>query len=98
MRARGLLAALRMTVKDIRSMTQMMLKADGLWTDAQSRRRLRQVRVAFAAGLLPRFRHYLMPGYDPAKHRDPEVMLKWLARYAAGEDLRKLPAEALDRL
>ena len=29
-----------------------------------------------------------MPAYDPAKHHDPDVMLKWLARYAAGEDLR----------
>jgi predicted metal-dependent hydrolase len=97
MRARGLIAALIMTVKDIRDMAQMMIKADGLWDDAQARRRLRKVRIAFAVGLLPRFRHYLMPAYDPAKHHDPDVMLKWLARYAAGEDLRKLPADALDR-
>ena len=98
MRARGLFAALVMTVKDIRAMAQMMLKADGLWNDAESQRRLRKVRIAFAVGLLPRFRHYLMPGYDPHKHRDPDVMLHWLARYAAGEDLRKLPADALDKL
>jgi predicted metal-dependent hydrolase len=98
MRARGLFAALVMTVKDIRSMAQMMLEVDGLWTDAQSQRRVRQVRIAFARGLLPRFRHYLKPGYDPEKHCDPELMLNWLARYAAGEDLRKLPPEALDKL
>ena len=98
MRARGLIAALVMTVKDIRSMTQAMLKADGLWSDRESQRRLRGVRIAFARGLLPRFRHYLMPGYDPAAHRDPELILHWLARYAAGEDLRKLTPDALDRL
>ena len=43
MRARGLLSALLMTVKDIREMAQMMIKADGLWDDAQARRRLRKV-------------------------------------------------------
>ena len=98
LRVRGLLSALVMTVKDIRMLAQSMLRSDGLWTDPASRRRLRAVRIAFARGLVPRFRHYVMPGYDPAAQPDPATSLAWLARYAAGEDLRAIAPEALDGL
>ncbi len=96
LRVVGFLAALAMTLKDILAMTRYMLRVDGLWGQRACRRRLWRLRLAFVRGLVPRFRHYLMPGYDPRAQPDPECMLRWLARYQAGEDLRSLPLHALD--
>jgi predicted metal-dependent hydrolase len=95
MRVIGLLAALVMSVKDIRRMVRYMLEVDGTWNDRESQRRLRRVRLAFARGLLPKLRSYLLPRYHPAHYPDPPVMLAWLERYAAGEDLRQITTSSL---
>jgi uncharacterized protein len=96
LRVTGLLAALIMTVKDIRRMVRHMLEVDGTWSDRACRRRLRRVRIAFARGLLPKLLGYLRPGYHPAHYPDPPVMLAWLERHAAGEDMRQMTASSLD--
>jgi uncharacterized protein len=95
MRVIGLLAALVMTVKDIRRMVRHMLEVDGSWSDRACRRRLQGVRLAFARGLLPKLLSYLRAGYHPARYPDPPVMIAWLERYAAGEDLRQMTASSL---
>jgi predicted metal-dependent hydrolase len=96
MRVLGLLAALAMTVRDIQRMVRYMLEVDGTLRERACRQRLRRVRLAFARGLLPRLRHYLRPRYHPSHHPDPPEMRRWLARYAAGEDLSRLSPHALD--
>jgi len=96
LRLRGFLAALLMTVKDILGMTRYMLRVDGLLGKADCRRRLWQLRFAFLRGLLPRLRHYLGPRYDPRAQPDPECMLRWIARYHAGEDMNALAFPTLD--
>jgi predicted metal-dependent hydrolase len=96
LRVVGLLAALAMTLKDILGMTRYMLRVDGLWEQRECQRRLWRLRFAFLRGLVPRFRHYLLPSYDPEVQPDPECMLRWLARYHAGEDLNALTLSTLD--
>lgn len=96
MRVVGLLAALVMTVRDIRRMVLYMLEVDGTARDRACLGRLRRVRLAFARGLLPRLRHYFRPSYHPSRYPDPPVMLRWLERYSAGEDLSRLSPAMLD--
>jgi uncharacterized protein len=95
MRVAGLVAALVMTVKDIRRMVRHMLEVDGSWSDRVCRRRLQRVRIAFARGLLPKLLGYLRPGYHPAHYPDPRVMVAWVERHAAGEDMRQMTASSL---
>jgi hypothetical protein len=54
------------------------------------------VRLALAFGILPRLRGYFRPGYHPSQFADPPALRWWLARYAAGADLRTLAPSALD--
>jgi predicted metal-dependent hydrolase len=96
LRVAGLLAALVMTVKELHAMVHYMLAHDGLWTERASRRRLRSVRLAFLRGFVPRLFGYFRPGYHPSQYPDPELMLRWIARYAAGEDLRQLTARTVE--
>jgi predicted metal-dependent hydrolase len=97
MRVAGLLAALVMSFIDIKRMVRYMLQVDGTWHDRDCQRRLRRVRLAFARGLLPRLRSYLLPRYHPSRCPDPPEMLVWLERYASGEDLRQISAASLAR-
>lgn len=98
MRIYGLLAALVMSVKDIKRMARHMLEVDGTWHDRECQRRLSRVRRAFARGLLPRLISYFRPSYHPSRYPDPPVMLAWLERYAAGDDLSRLTKTGLDAL
>jgi uncharacterized protein len=95
LRVAGLIAALVMSVRDIRRMVQYMLEVDGTWRDRACRRRLQRVRLAFARGLLPRLLGYVLPRYHPSRHPDPAPMLAWLERYAAGESLTHVTVASL---
>lgn len=96
MRVRGLLAALVVTVKDIKRIARYMLEVDGTWHERATQRRLWQVRGAFARGFLPRLFSYFLPGYHPSRCADPPSMIAWLERYAAGEDLSQISLSSLD--
>lgn len=96
LRVVGLLAALVMTVKELRRMTRYMLEVDGLWRERTCQRRLRGVRLAFLRGLVPRLFGYFRPSYHPSHYPDPPAMLHWLERYAAGDDLSRMTPQALD--
>lgn len=98
LRVRGLSAALVRSVRDIRAMTQLMLRADGQWQDPECQRRLRRVRWELAKGLLPPLWRYLMPGYRPRAHVDPPLIAAWLESYRRGRDLRAIGLEGLDAL
>jgi predicted metal-dependent hydrolase len=98
LRVWGLVQAFACSLSDIRAMTHLLLRVDGVHGDPDSRKRLRKVRLALAKRLLPSIRHYLAPGYHPSQHADPEVMLAWLAQYRAGADLLELDVPALDAL
>ncbi|HKP58113.1 MAG TPA: metal-dependent hydrolase [Polyangiales bacterium] len=98
MRVLGLVSALVRSVQDIRAMTRLMLSADGLWDDPESRRRVKGVRRAFAKGLLPPLFSYLMPWYRPRAHADPAIIEAWLESHSSGRDLRALDLDALDSL
>lgn len=97
LRVAGLLAALAMTLKDLHGMLHYMLEVDGLWSQRESKRRLGKVRRALGFEFLPRLLGYFRPGYHPSHYPDPEVMLRWIDRYAAGDDLRRLTVATLDR-
>lgn len=98
LRVRGLWSAFVNTVRDIRSITRYMLEVDGLYPQRESRKRLRRVRIAIAAGLVPRFMAYLKPRYLPAEEADPPLMLEWLSQHAAGAALTQLAPADLDAL
>ncbi|HMI90971.1 MAG TPA: metal-dependent hydrolase [Polyangiales bacterium] len=98
MRAIGLLTALVMTVKDLHGMVRYMLEVDSLWNDRACQARLRRVRLAFLRGFVPKLLGYFRPSYHPSRCADPQPMLHWLERYAKGQDLTRLSAEALDAL
>lgn len=98
LRARGLFAALATSVRDLRQMATYMLEVDGLTHDPLSQRRLRALRRALAAALLPRFAHYLRPNYHPSQYQDPPEIAGWLARDRQGEDQRRFRPSMFDRL
>jgi predicted metal-dependent hydrolase len=93
----GLLAALVVTVKDLKRIARYMLEVDGTWSLPETQRRLWQVRGAFARRFLPRLFSYFRPTYHRSRCPDPPSMLAWLERYEAGEDLSQISLSSLDR-
>ncbi len=98
LRVWGLICALMQTIRDLRKFTQHMLRADGLWTNPASRKRLSKVRRALLGRMIPPLRSYLRPSYHPTEHPVPKVIDAWLRSYADGKDLRTLDSAALDAL
>jgi uncharacterized protein len=98
LRSWGYAAAVWLSGRDIFVMFHHLLRVDGLNQDPVSRARLRALRIALLTELLPALAAYLRPGYHPEQHDDPEVMRAWLARYHAGDDLRRMDLERLDAM
>lgn len=98
LRVVGLAAAFVSSLRDIRAMMFFLMREDGLLRDAESRARLRKVRLRLLSKVVPEFRHYLRPSYHPSQHDDPRVVTAWLAEHSDGHDLRRLSVELLDLL
>jgi uncharacterized protein len=98
LRAWGLLCALVQTITDLRKFTRHMLRADGLWDDRDSRRRLSKVRRALLWRLIPPLWTYLRPSYTPSDQPVPPLIGAWLRSYQGGGDMRVLNSAALDAL
>jgi uncharacterized protein len=98
LRVWGLLCAVVQTIRDLRRFAEHMLRADGLWDDPKSRRRVSKVRFALLRRLIPPLRSYLRPSYRPSEHPVPPLIDAWLLSYAKGDDLRALDTAALDTL
>jgi uncharacterized protein len=98
MRSWGFLVAFARSGRDIFDMFHLLLDADGLNRERVSKKRVRELRILLLTDLLPTLLPYLLPGYHPDQHADPAVMLGWLRRYRAGEDLRQLDLAQLDAM
>jgi predicted metal-dependent hydrolase len=98
LRVQGFIAALVESHRDIHAMTRLLMETDGSLGDREAQRRLRQVRLLLLRGLVPELRHYLKPSYRPSEHSDPRVLMAWLERHRAGDDLRSITLEKLDQL
>jgi predicted metal-dependent hydrolase len=59
-----------------------MLKRDGRWTSIRSRLRLYRMVARFFFHASPAMLRSLMPGYHPAKVRDPQWVERWASAYA----------------
>lgn len=94
----GLGAAFVSSLRDIHALMYLLMRADGLLRDSDSRRRLRRLRLRLLAKLVPEFRHYLHPGYHPSQHADPSIVAAWLEKHQEGHDLQRLSVELLDIL
>lgn len=94
----GLGAAFLSSLRDIRAIMFFLMRADGLLKDAESRARLRAVRLQLVTKLVPEFRHYVRPSYHPSQHQDPAIVSAWLAEHDEGHDLRRLSSELLEAL
>jgi len=95
LRLRGLFAALRDGVTDLRAVARHMLEVDGLTHDPVSQRRLKGLRRTLARALVPRFSTYLKPYYHPSQHEDPVELARWIAADGEGHDQRRLEAATL---
>lgn len=69
-----------------------MLKRDGLWQQWQSRLRLYRMVGRFALHTSPAMLRSLLPGYHPAKVKDPAWVAQWISAYA------NLPANSIPLL
>lgn len=96
LRVAGFFAALVMTVRDIDVMLRYMLKSDGLWHKPSSQGRLLRFRLAMLRDFAPRVLGYFRPGYHPSQYTDPPAILRWIRRYEAGEDLRRMTLQSID--
>jgi len=98
MRVVGLGAAFMSSLRDIHAIMYFLMRADGLLQDAESRGRLRALRIRLLTKLVPEFRHYLRPSYHPSQHEDPHIVTAWLAEHQEGHDLLRLSVELLEVL
>ena len=94
----GLGAAFISSLRDIQAIMYFLMRADGLLRDAESRGRLRALRLRLVTKLVPEFRHYLRPSYHPSQHDDPQIVSAWFAEHEDGQDLRRLSVELLEVL
>lgn len=98
LRVLGLGAAFVSSLRDIHAIMFFLMRTDGLLEDAESRGRLRALRLRLLTKLVPEFRHYLRPSYHPSQHEDPQIVTAWLAEHDEGQDLRQLSVELLEVL
>lgn len=89
LRAKGLFAAMKKTLRDIVPVVTYMLEVDGYARRFDSKARRLKLRLQFSLELLPAVQRYLMPGYNPAQDPSPPEFAEWLSRAenipAAGE-------------
>ncbi|AOL95452.1 metal-dependent hydrolase [Porphyrobacter sp. LM 6] len=85
-KARGLLFATAHVALASRQGYRRMLQRDGRWARPSSRLRLYLMVARFLLHASPAMLRSLLPGYHPAKVRDPDWVRRWAAAYDGLEE------------